>query len=154
MVWDTPERTLKGRGEILRVRQYGGKTILTYKGVSTLTQHKSREEIELELSDAEAAGMILNRLGYQPAYRYEKFRTEYIRPAEDGVVTLDETPIGSYLELEGDGEWIDRVAAELGFHLSDYVVLSYYTLYLRYCGENGIEPGGGMVYGGTLGKDT
>ena len=36
-------------------------------------------------------------------------------PARAGVATLDETPIGVYLELEGQPGWIDRTARRLGY---------------------------------------
>ena len=47
-----------------------------------------------------------------------------------GVATLDETPIGVYLELEGSAEWIDRTAAQLGFAHSEYITASYAGLYI------------------------
>ena len=56
-------------------------------------------------------------------------------PANPGVVTLDETPIGWFLELEGSPDWIDKTARQLGFSEEDYVILSYAALYLTYCNE-------------------
>ena len=73
---------------------------------------------------------MLSRLDFIPTFRYEKFRTEYHRAGETGVATLDETPIGVYLELEGAPAWIDRSARRLGFAESDYSTASYYGLYV------------------------
>ena len=81
---------------------------------------------------------IFAGLGFAPVFRYEKYRTEFTDG--EGVVTLDETPIGDYLELEGGEEWIDRVAAKLGYRESDYVTMSYGRLYLEHCNKNQIEP--------------
>ena len=52
-------------------------TSVTYKGRPTITRHKSREELELTLSDAETMALIFERLGFRPVFRYEKYRTEY-----------------------------------------------------------------------------
>jgi adenylate cyclase class 2 len=153
-IWDTPKRSLWAKGEILRLRRYAGKSILTYKGPSEPGRHKTREEIEVAVSDAGAAETLLTRLGFERSYRYEKFRTEYGRAGEPGMATIDETPIGVFLELEGPGDWIDRLASELGFPLSEYLVLSYSTLYAQYCAESGLEPGLGMLYSSTEKKDT
>jgi adenylate cyclase, class 2 len=56
------------------------------------------------------------------------------------VVTLDETPIGDFLELEGPGEWIDDTAKRLGFSRQDYVLDSYARLYVADCERRGVEP--------------
>ena len=144
---DTPAGSLRSRGEVLRLRQCGGQTILTYKGPATRDRHKSREEIETHAGDAAALLAILARLGFEPTYRYEKFRTEFARPGEHGVAQVDETPIGAFIEVEGESEWIDRTAAQLGYSEADYIVDSYATLFRRYCIDNSIEAGAGMIYG-------
>ncbi len=46
-----------------------------------------------------------------------------------GVVTLDETPIGVFLELEGAAEWIEQTRQRLGFTPKAYVRSSYAALY-------------------------
>jgi adenylate cyclase class 2 len=141
-VFDTPGQALRSAGALLRVREAGAAMILTYKGPAEEgSKYKSREEVDLRLADAGAMSAILDRLGYEPIFRYEKRRTEYRRDGELGVATLDETPIGVYLELEGDPEWIDRAAESLGFGEHDYVKASYGRLYLEWCASRGITPG-------------
>lgn len=83
---------------------------------------------------------ILSRLGFEPVFRYEKYRTEYAPEERDGLATLDETPIGIFLELEGAPEWIDRKAAELGFTEAGYVTASYAGLYREYREEHPGSP--------------
>lgn len=131
-IYDTAGRDLKQRGTLLRLRQAGDVTILTFKGPAARSKHKSREELETTLGNSDTGAAILDRLGFQPAFRYEKFRTEFARPAEAGVVTVDETPIGWFLELEGAPDWIDRTAAELGYSEVQYSTASYATLYRNY----------------------
>ncbi|MFN7925003.1 MAG: class IV adenylate cyclase [Bryobacteraceae bacterium] len=145
-LWDWPEALLRGRGELLRVREVGGQAILTYKGKAIAGKHKARPEIEVGLSSAKAFEEVLRRLGLGSTYRYEKFRTEFERPGDDGHATVDETPIGVFLELEGAPEWIDRVAGALGFGANDYITDSYATLYKLHCERTGCEAGEGMLF--------
>jgi len=139
-VFDTGRRTLRNSSRLLRVREAGKTTTLTYKGPPDRGKHKSREELELELSDAAAIAAILDRLAYHPAFRYEKFRTEFGEPVSCGVATIDETPIGVYLELEGEPSWIDSTARKLGFSETDYITASYARLYVEWCKAQGIAP--------------
>ncbi len=140
-VLDTPAHQLRSRGELLRVRQAGGRGVLTYKGPAIPGEHKRREELETGVDLAGVLTIVLQRLGFGIAFRYEKYRTEFHRSGEPGLVTLDETPIGNFLELEGDPAWVDRTAAELGFSSKDYILASYGALYFEHCREHGLEPG-------------
>jgi adenylate cyclase, class 2 len=146
-VFDTQELTLRNAGLLLRVREAGSVRTLTYKGPVTPSKHKSREELEVVVPDARMMTAIIDRLGFHPVFRYEKYRTEYKQAGSRGVVTLDETPIGVYVELEGTDKWIDRTARKLHFSGQDYITQSYAALYLDWCSRQGIEPGD-MVFGG------
>lgn len=126
---------LRARGELLRVRQAAGETIVTYKGAPLPGKHKSREEIEF-VAQGDAAA-VFARLGYTPRFRYEKYRTEFRRPGERGVAVLDETPIGVFLELEGSPAWIDRTARRLGYGEKDYILASYGALWAEHSGGAG-----------------
>lgn len=144
-IYDWPDGSLRERGELIRLREYAGQQILTYKGPATVDRHKQREEIEVGVAETSAVAAILDKLGLEPRFRYEKFRSEWKQPAEPGVAMLDETPIGAYLELEGPGEWIDRAALALGYSEADYVNLSYARLFASHCAERG-ETAGDMVF--------
>jgi adenylate cyclase class 2 len=140
VMFDNAARDLLAARCLLRVRRAGGQAILTYKGAPAGGRHKSREEIETPVARPEALESILDRLGFEPVFRYEKFRTEYARGGQAGLATLDETPIGVFLELEGAPDWIDSTAGALGFAERDYVLASYATLYLEHCRERGVTP--------------
>lgn len=140
LLFDTPDGALRAAGKLIRVRTVGAQNVLTFKGVSKPGRHKRREEIETHLEDSAAFEKILSRLGYEQTFKYEKYRTEYRSPNQAGVVTVDETPIGNFLEIEGAGRWIDQTAKVLGFGPSDYVTDSYGALYRQYCQERGITP--------------
>jgi adenylate cyclase, class 2 len=144
IVLDTPGLRLRKSGTLLRVRETAGRVILTYKGPARAVRHKSREELEVEANDRALLERIFQRLGFRIVFRYEKYRSEY-RGHGAGIVTVDETPIGVYLELEGPPRWIDQTARRLGFAPKDYITASYGSLYLQWCREQGIKPGN-MVF--------
>ncbi len=136
-LYDTPARDLKARGEILRVRQYGRRHIVTHKrhpdNEDAASMYKVRIETESEVSDGPALAEVFTRLGYGPAFRYEKFRSEYTHPAVPGAhLVLDETPIGNFAELEGPTEWIDHMLTLLGIDPTTCITLSYGKLFLAW----------------------
>jgi adenylate cyclase class 2 len=140
LIYDTKDLALRRAGSLLRVRQAGRISTLTYKGRDAPGKYKSREELEVEISAGKTLAAILERLGFSSVFRYEKFRTEYAQPGTRGVATLDETPIGAYIELEGSPRWIDRTARLLGFDAGDYITASYGALYLEFCKKNHLAP--------------
>jgi adenylate cyclase class 2 len=139
-VFDTPKRTLRRAAKLLRLREAGGRAIVTFKGKPLEGKHKSREELETDVSDPRKWWAIIGRLGFAPVFQYQKYRTEYKQPKGSGIATLDETPIGIYLELEGQPGWIDRTAKKMGFTENDYITSSYGRLYLEWCKRNRTKP--------------
>jgi adenylate cyclase, class 2 len=139
-IFDTEPLSLRPSGLLLRLREAGNRFTVTFKGKATVGRHKTREELEFTLSDAETAQAVLYRLGYHATFVYEKYRTEYVKDGEAGMITLDETPIGLYMELEGDELWIDSTAKSLEVADKDYLTASYGALYLRWCESRGCSP--------------
>ena len=139
IVLDLPDSSVRASGRLLRVRIVGGKVICTFKGVEIPGPHRRREEREFIASDLTECLALFAGLGYKPSWRYEKYRTEFTREGDKGVVMLDETPIGIFLELEGESRWIDRTARELGFSSDSYIFLSYARLQSQWCAEYGKE---------------
>jgi adenylate cyclase class 2 len=141
LLFDTPDQILRRSGRILRLRSKGRDWWLTYKARPLeATRHKTREEVEIQTAEGPELAVILGRLGFQPSFEYQKYRTEYRRPGAKGHVLLDETPIGNYLELEGPPGWIDRTAGELGYRAEEYILESYGAMYLAWCASRGLEP--------------
>ena len=144
VLFDTPERALRKIRAILRLRRYGSRWTVTYKGTPEADPYfKSRLELESHLDNPDAMRAIFLTLGFVPVFRYQKFRTEYVlgradrkgRPVLD--LALDETPIGNFIELEGSRSAIDSMAGELGYSRSDYSTASYGALYLEDCARKG-----------------
>jgi adenylate cyclase class 2 len=131
VLYDTPDRQMRARTEILRIRSYAGRWTLTHKRLPDVgpgeDTHKHRIETETEVSDGDALAEVFLSLGLVPAFRYEKWRAEWTDG--EGHCVVDETPIGDYAELEGPAEWIDKTAARLGIDPSQYITLSYGRLF-------------------------
>ena len=131
VLYDTPDRQMRARTEILRIRGYAGRCTLTHKRLPDSgpgeDRHKHRIETETEIADGNALAEVFLSLGLVAAFRYEKWRTEW--QDGEGHCVVDETPIGNYAELEGSAEWIDRAAARLGVDPAEYLTLSYGRLF-------------------------
>jgi len=143
-LFDLPSGALRQSDQVLRMRrtlspETGRRAMVTYKGCASREIYKSREEIEFDVSDPDAFTLVLERLGYYPGFRYEKYRTMFKAYGEPGLITIDETPIGIYLELEGPQAWIDCTAARLGFPAERFLTVSYAGLYREHLEQH---PGG------------
>jgi adenylate cyclase class 2 len=128
LLFDFEGRVLRGRGHVLRLRETPSGAVLTFKGPYRLDDGlKSREEIEAGSADGSALRAILNRLGFVPVFRYQKYREAFSWQGQE--IDLDETPIGTFLEIEGDGPGIHAAATALGFGPDDYLTDSYAALF-------------------------
>jgi adenylate cyclase class 2 len=130
VLFDRADGRLKAAGSALRVRRYGGRWVLTYKGPSTYRGGvREREELELEVADGDTLAAIFAHLGLEPDLRYEKDREVWrLGPVE---VVLDHTPLGDFVEIEGRAEEIGPAALALGLDPSDAVRGSYVRLWER-----------------------
>lgn len=169
VIFDTPDGGLAKHGQLLRIRtevpapakkgaksKGAGRTLLTFKsppealaigdvGPAGDRRHKVREEIETELTDGATVQRIFEGLGLRGWFRYEKYRTTYVLPGRHGwakglLIEVDETPIGVFVELEGNAAAIDRAAKELGYSARDYVLKNYLVLYVEECKRRGESP--------------
>ena len=140
LILDDARSTLRERNMLIRVRAAGKVFTCTFKGPEMPGRHKSREELEFRVGDLESCLALFAALGYPVSCRYEKYRTEFARGNESGHATIDETPIGVFMELEGSARWIDGTAKALGFTQAAYMTASYRTLYEDWCQANGVEP--------------
>jgi adenylate cyclase, class 2 len=169
VIFDTPQGGLAKHGQLLRIRtetpeargkpknsQPKQRILLTFKqpmARQTVAepegpsdgQYKVREEIEVQVAEAGNLAKIFGGLGLAGWFRYEKYRTTYRLPASKAwarelLIELDETPIGTFVELEGPAAAIDRAAQELGYSKHDYVLKNYLRLYMEDCRRKGEQP--------------
>ena len=134
-LFDLPGQPLRGRGDVLRLRQYGETWVLTHKTKSQSESgpHKTRIETETRVDNGEKMEAILRALQFSPSFRYEKFRAEW--KGSNGHVVIDETPIGTFGEIEGPPEWIDSVARDLKIDRKDYITETYAGLFNSWKGR-------------------
>ena len=112
-VFDDAEGSLARSGRLLRLRRFGARTILTFKEAGRFEGGiKSRPEFETGLTDGDGGLAILAALGFVPARRYQKRREVWL--FEGLQVALDETPMGAFVEVEGDARRLLPTARRLG----------------------------------------
>ena len=134
-LYDLPGQKLRRKGELLRLRNYGGNWRLTHKAKVKLGRHKSRGELETGVSGGHQMDELLGALGFLPTFVYEKFRAEW--SDGQGHVVLDHTPLGDIGEIEGKSRWIDRTASALGLDAKDYITKSYAELFFEWKRKTG-----------------
>ena len=133
---DTQTDDLRRRRCVLRVRMEGGKTLLTFKGPVQTSPMKVREELETVVGDGLLLLKVLEELGFCVWFRYEKYREEFAH--EDVTIAIDETPVGTFVEIEGSEHGIHEMAAALARNPDDYVTDSYRGLYVKHRESQGL----------------
>ena len=162
VIFDTPDGGLAKHGQLLRIRteteQGSGmkaapsRVILTFKQPAVRGTDeqgewfKIREETEVEVIQAGPLQKIFEGLGLRGWFSYEKYRTTWRlgpsqRWARDLLIELDETPAGTFVELEGPPAAIDQAASALGYSRKDYLLKNYLALYAEDCKRRGVPPG-------------
>jgi adenylate cyclase class 2 len=129
-IYDEADGPLRKSGRLLRLRRTDHGATLTYKGPARFEDGaRTREERETAVSDPNEMERILGALGFERRFRYEKRREEWF--LEECVIALDETPIGTFAEVEGDPAAIRRVLQLLELDPSETLPYSYAELYAR-----------------------
>ena len=125
--YDSPDGKLVAQRQVLRLRK-DTQARLTFKGPGIMEQDVlTRKEIEVVVSDFDATNRLLQALGYQVVMMYEKFRANYLM--DNLVLSVDETPLGLFIELEGESPAQVRKAADaLGLDWDARINLSYSAL--------------------------
>ncbi|MFA5612717.1 MAG: class IV adenylate cyclase [Anaerolineaceae bacterium] len=129
--YDLPDGHLVAKKQVLRLRQ-DTQALLTFKGPGVLDEGVLlRKEIEVSVSDFDTARRLLEALGYQVIMMYEKYRANYLM---DGVIlSVDETPFGLFIELEGESPaQVKSAASLLGLDWRQRINLSYSALLDQY----------------------
>ncbi len=144
-IFDNDEGGLFAAGRGLRVRAIessngsaGSSATLTVKGPRRFEgQTKAREELEINVSSAAAAGRILETLGFRRVLSFEKRRDSWsLGPC---LVELDQLPVlGNFVEIEGPSESAIREAREaLGLTAAPALESTYAAMLSERCADNG-----------------
>jgi adenylate cyclase class 2 len=134
LLLDDAARSLAARGLVLRLRRTEAGAVVTYKGPRREIEGiKSRQEIEVGVAGGDAMAALLEGVGFSPVFRYQKYRETYRwRQVE---IVIDETPVGTFLEIEGPVAAIHEAARALGYGPEDYVLESYASLFFARGGQ-------------------
>jgi adenylate cyclase class 2 len=128
LLLDDAGSSLAKSGGILRLRRVGARGVLTHKGERQVVDGvKARKEVEVDVLDPDALLEILETVGLRPVFRYQKYREVYAW--QDVEIVIDETPVGTFMEIEGRVDSIHRAAEALGCRREDYIVDSYVALF-------------------------
>ena len=138
-LYDQADGSLAKSGRVLRLRRTEDGATLTFKGPARFEEGaKTREERETAVSDPNEMERILAALGFHRRFRYEKRREEW--SLDECVIALDETPIGTFAEVEGDPAAIRRALQHLGLDPAESLPYSYAELYARRRQEDSTLP--------------
>jgi adenylate cyclase class 2 len=138
-LYDFADSRIAKRDSALRLRFAGDDAFLTFKGPHHGSgKIKQRREAETFLSDGRALEAILESLGLEEKFRYEKFRATYL--LDEVEASCDETPIGAFLEIEGTPQAIASAAERLELEMALALSLSYPKLYELYRLESPESP--------------
>jgi adenylate cyclase class 2 len=161
-LYDTPDRALRESKQLLRIRRYGEIWTLTHKRKppteADAGRYKVRIETETRVDDGPALADVFEQMGYAAVFRYEKFRSEWTQasgtidgplfadasltggaaiPVPSKHLVVDETPIGTYAELEGPTDWIDETLVRLEIDPAICMTDSYGKLFLKWKQRSG-----------------
>ncbi|MCT4534913.1 class IV adenylate cyclase [Halodesulfovibrio sp.] len=145
VVFDTPLREMKSADKLLRLRakQWKDKeeAVLTLKlppEGDVPADVKIYDERETKVESFDGTYGILEGLGYEGAFRYDKMREEWI--FENVEICLDELSFDTVVELEGSRDDIFAVAATLSLPLEQSSTATYHDLHRAYRERENLAP--------------
>ena len=130
-LFDTAKKDLSKNFETLRLRSDWAQKI-TYKRALTFN---IRNEIEFEVSDINKARELISALGYERYLLFEKYRTIYVW--QGAQITIDETPIGLFIEIEDKSlDLLEEKTEFLWLNWDDQVRKSYFECFQTIQGQD------------------
>jgi adenylate cyclase class 2 len=138
-VYDTEHGQLRKAGTLLRLREAGKAVLCVKSQPENRTQDrgyevKTWEEDQTQVCDPESMHSILQGLGYQVVFSYQKVREKW--RLGQCVVCLDQLPFGRFVEIEGKPEEIWAQARNLGLDEKPWSTKSYYDLHQDWRAQN------------------
>jgi len=128
LIFDDEANRLALARSLLRLRQARTAT-LTFKSPPDQANEafKVLHEIEVGVDDFPAMKKILEALGYEQKFIYEKWRESFL--LEDTHFCIDTLPFGHFLEIEGQMEKIQKFADQLELSWPRRIVQNYHQLF-------------------------
>jgi adenylate cyclase class 2 len=149
-LFDTDAQTLGRQGCALRIRSERHDAslapdlvLVTFKGPVQPGTMKMREEHETVVGDGAVLAHLFETLGLRVWFRYQKYREEFA--SGDATIAIDDTPVGTFVEIEGTEGAILSLTQALGRTPADFILDSYRGLFLKRREEFGVA-GNDMVF--------
>lgn len=123
--YDTPDRKLSERDELLRIRVYGGvgatHAFLDWKGKTSFEGgYKVREEISSQVGSADLFRAILEKLGYTITAEIGRWIAQY--ELGNATIRFERYPrMDDLVEVEGKPEDIERAIEAIGIERSEFL---------------------------------
>jgi len=127
--YEDAANSLTAAQRVLRLRT-DTRVRLTYKEPfreGDNNQGMTRTELEVEVNDFETMDLLLGKLGFHPAWIYEKYRTTCA--LLECEIVLDEMPFGNFVEVEGAPDAIEQVIQRLELGAAPRIIASYSDLF-------------------------
>lgn len=143
--FDDAESSLKNADSCLRLRcevvagNDSQNIVLAYKGPRRARRFKTREEVEVSLTNAQSASQLLEALGFEKRLVFQKKRDVWLLAGCQ--VLLDKLPLlGEFVEIEGlDERTIENVQKKLKLEEFPHIPDSYATLMAKELDRQGIQ---------------
>jgi adenylate cyclase, class 2 len=142
--FDRPDERLFRKDSALRLRRAqpvddvarasGESSLLTYKGARVEGRLKIREEHQVNVPDPSGMQLILESLGYEQRFCYQKRRRKWRLSGAE--ITIDEIPhVGQFVEVEAPSEAaVEELIDRLGLSRSEMTTKSYLSMVLEATG--------------------
>jgi predicted adenylyl cyclase CyaB len=141
--YDTIDRQLTARDEVLRTRTYrradGSRTSVEWKGPRRIeTGYRVRDEHSMETSPLETAEVILERLGYRAVKAIDRRIIQY--EIAGAMVRFERYPrMDDLVEVEGDPQSIEHAVSALGLARESFTTDSLSDFVDRYEARTGLR---------------
>lgn len=141
--YDTPDRSLSAKDEVVRVRTYQSsaskRVLLDWKGpADTTSGYKVREEISTEISDANGLEDVLGKLGYVVIKEIDRRIIQFEFRA--AIIRFEEYPrMDVLVEVEGVPEAIEEAIAVLQMSRGEFTNESLGAFVARFEQRTGVQ---------------
>jgi len=132
VVFDTQNKDLNSKKELLRLRKKNNKTILTHKNNVKEGKTKTCEETEIEVSDFDKTKALLIGLGFVCSKSKPKKRTTY--KLMNSLIEIDEyKEIPPFFEVESPNEEeLEEIVKLLGYTMKDTKTWTGWKVFRHY----------------------
>jgi len=118
------------KGIFPRIRYEFKKAVLTVKAknLNKKSNYFERDEYTVKVFNFRSAFKIIELLGYDQIRKFTKIRTHWIFSKRKIQATLDRLYFGTFIELEGSEQEIEKMIIDLGFLKKERITRAYLAL--------------------------